>query len=145
MKDFLHLHRLDDPDEKTRSLSTLTLYRGGKAVYTCRALELPWKDNQRGVSCIPLGLYPVRHYQSATRGHILAVDNVPGRQLIRVHPGNYTKDTEGCILPGTAFGDADGDGHRDVLNSRVAMNALLDLVPTGGCSLLVTADKLWND
>jgi hypothetical protein len=26
--------------------------------------------------------------------------NVPGRDFIEIHPGNSSKDTEGCILPG---------------------------------------------
>jgi hypothetical protein len=44
--------------------------------------------------------------------------NVPGYEGVRIHPGNYAKDTEGCLLPGS------GVGEDMVLNSRATFAKL---------------------
>jgi len=66
-------------------------------------LELPWKDNEKRVSCIPKGVYEVkkRHTEESKYKyehlHILDVEN---RELILLHIGNYPKNSKGCILLG---------------------------------------------
>ena len=55
-------------------------------------LELPWKDNEKRVSCIPKGVYEVkkRHTEESKYKyehlHILDVEN---RELILMHQLNY--------------------------------------------------------
>jgi hypothetical protein len=69
-------------------------------------LELPWKNNANEISCIPTGQYPVAFRNdpgSKYKYRHLHVRNVPGRQWILVHKGNFPKDTLGCILPGLTF------------------------------------------
>jgi hypothetical protein len=71
----------------------------------CYTLEPPWKDNQRLVSCIPPGTYPLslRYSPRFTPkyGHkLIQVSNVPNRDDILIHIGNFYKDTEGCIMVG---------------------------------------------
>ena len=89
----------------------------------CDTLELPWKDNQRGVSCIPIGEYKVRFRyprESATREYLhLLVKDVPNRDYILFHRGNSAKDTRGCILVGQ------GSQHNKVNNSTLAMDLLM--------------------
>ena len=75
-------------------------------------LELPWRDNARGVSSIPDGWYEIeRRVSSLTTvqrhgGWTWEVKNVPGRSGILFHAGNTTRDTRGCILIGkTIFND----------------------------------------
>jgi len=66
-------------------------------------LELPWKDNQKRVSCIPKGVYEVkkRHTQkSKYKYEHLHILDVPDRELILMHIGNYPKNSKGCILLG---------------------------------------------
>lgn len=66
-------------------------------------LELPWKDNEKRVSCIPKGVYEVkkRHTEESKYKyehlHILDVEN---REMVLMHVGNYPKNSKGCILLG---------------------------------------------
>lgn len=67
-------------------------------------LELPYKDNQKSISCIPTGQYNVRlrlARESATRDYLhLLVQDVPNRSYILFHRGNTSSDSRGCILLG---------------------------------------------
>lgn len=97
----------------------------------CDTLELPWKNNERRISCIPAGVYPVRvrkAKESATRKYLhLLVEEVPDRDYILFHRGNYPKDTKGCILVGK------GSQQDKVNNSRLAMDLLMkEIIHLGG-------------
>ncbi len=61
---------------------------------------------------IPAGFYPVTLTMSPRFGEVLPlIGNVVGRTGIRIHAGNYPRDTAGCILVGVAStGDADTHG-----------------------------------
>ena len=52
---------------------------------------------------IPAGFYPVTLTMSPRFGEVLPlIGNVVGRTGIRIHAGNYPRDTAGCILAGVA-------------------------------------------
>jgi hypothetical protein len=71
-----------------------------------------------GVTAIPEGTYEVQVTYSNRFGKDMPlVVNVPGYDGIRIHPGNYAVDTEGCLLPGT------GVSLDMVTNSRIAFEA----------------------
>lgn len=90
-------------------------------VYICDTLELPWKDNQRNISCVPEGLYDINYNKSPKHGDSVHVKEVPGRAGILIHAGNTTKDTEGCILVGTK--------NRNMLvDSRKALKQVLEIL-----------------
>ena len=91
-------------------------------------LELPWKQNQRRISCIPEGAYRCIPHTSPKFGRCFWLQDVPGRSEILIHPGNFTSQILGCILPGTGHADINGDGITDVVSSRVAMSLLLNLL-----------------
>lgn len=63
-------------------------------------LELPWRDNQHDISCIPLGKYVCKKFNSTKFGLTFEVRNVPNRSGILFHAGNEAADTHGCILLG---------------------------------------------
>ena len=85
-------------------------------------LERPWLDNKNNVSCIPKGVYKCVRWKSAKYANAWHVQNVPSREAILIHVGNFPKDTEGCILVGTEF------GKDSVLNSKVALAKLNGLM-----------------
>jgi hypothetical protein len=82
-------------------------------------LELPWKDNARSESCIPPGNYKVSGHASPKFGKCYLVHDVPGRDGILFHVGNYPTDTQGCILVG------EGRTTRSVINSRLGLDRML--------------------
>ena len=99
--------------------------------WMCDTLENPWLDNQRNISCIPEGEYPVRlrlPRESATRDYMhLLVKDVPNRDYILLHIGNSAKDTSGCILVGI------GSQQDFVSNSTLAMDLLIkEIINLGG-------------
>lgn len=88
----------------------------------CKTLELPWRDNQKGISCIPAGKYKLSPYPSSRFGEVYIVNDVPNRTGILIHTGNTASDIEGCILVGDSYGKL--NGKKAVLNSRQAFNLL---------------------
>ena len=97
----------------------------------CDTLENPYLDNQRNISCIPEGEYPVRirlPRESGTRDYMhLLVKDVKDRDYILFHIGNTAKDTSGCILVGL------GSQQDVVNNSRLAMDLLMkEIINLGG-------------
>ena len=97
----------------------------------CDTLENPWLDNQRRISCIPEGEYPVRlRYpkESGTKEYLhLLVQDVPDRDMVLVHIGNLPSHTQGCLLVGL------GTQQNVVNNSRLAMDLLMkEILNLGG-------------
>ena len=119
-------------DTFTKESTIGELFLNGERL--CDTLENPWKDNQRNVSCIPEGIYPVRlrlPRESATRDYIhLLVKDVKDRDYILIHIGNTAKDTSGCILVGL------GSQQDVVQNSRLAMDLLIkEIINLGGTNI----------
>lgn len=101
-----------------------------EVVYDCETLELPWKDNQRNISCIPEGAYQVEKRYSKKFGWHFHITDVDGRKWILIHSGNFYTQIRGCVLVGNALGDIDNNGIRDVLNSRDTLADLLGVLPS---------------
>lgn len=99
----------------------------------CKTLELPWKGNQRNISCIPTGSYFAKwNFWSSKLKSTYLLSNVPIRSGIRIHGGNYAgsnnplsghSDIQGCILLGSAFSDINKDGIVDIINSTATVKA----------------------
>ena len=70
----------------------------------CYTIELPWKDNRKGKSCIPAGRYRLQDRYTPLRGNHIEVLNVPDRSSILFHPANDAlKELKGCIAPVSAL------------------------------------------
>lgn len=90
----------------------------------CVTLELPWRNNDRKISCIPTGLYTVNDYQSPSHGHVFKISDVPDRSNILIHTGNVRLDSQGCILVGKSFTSG------GIAQSRLALADLLTMLPS---------------
>jgi hypothetical protein len=73
--------------------------------YCCYSFELPWKLNEKYISCIPLGEY---HGYWDPEEEKYRIEPVEGRTGIQIHVGNSVKDTTGCICTGIHF-EEDGE------------------------------------
>ena len=92
----------------------------------CYTIELPWLGNQRRISCIPEGEYILQKRFSLKFKWHLHLMNVPGRDLILIHPANDAKrELLGCIAP---VNKHTGIGKGS--NSRKALEKLKTLVYT---------------
>lgn len=99
-------------------------------VYSCKTLELAWRENKKQLSCIPKGSYKASKWNSPKHGACFKIHNVEGRTNILIHAGNYKKQTLGCILVGERFKDLDGNRITDITNSKKTLNELIDLLPS---------------
>jgi len=110
------------------------------------SLELPWRNNEKGKSCIPEGEYIVRHrFSQKYKDHLIVLDaetkdHPYPRTFILIHPANYVSQLRGCIALGLGSIDMNGDEVLDVTNSRKACERLLDFVK--GDTSLIIIDKV---
>lgn len=96
--------------ESTEQGTFGSLLLGGK--FLCFTVELPWKENQRQISCIPAGTYDCEWVYSPKFGYCYAVKNVQHRSSILLHKGNFAGDvslgyksnSHGCLLPALKLG-----------------------------------------
>ena len=121
------LTRTDESEYGTFGVLVLGSFR-------CFTLELPWRGNRRCVSRIPAGTYAVAPYSSAKYRQALRVLDVPEREAILIHQGNWAGDREqgllcnvlGCILVGDRRGII--KGQPGLGNSVVTLGRLCKLV-----------------
>lgn len=79
---------------------------------TFATIELPWLNDIPDESCVPPGEYELSPYQSPEKGLVYRLHNpvlgvygfgtvpVGGRSAIEIHPGNWARQSLGCILIG---------------------------------------------
>lgn len=111
-------------DEK-ETLGTLTTQRpGSKNLWICKTLELGWHDNQKNISCIPMGKYLCKWTKSPAMSlkhgypfRTYEVQDVPDREGIRIHTANLFSELLGCIALGDAHKDINLDRELDVVHS----------------------------
>lgn len=90
--------------------------------------ELPWRDNKKGISCIPVGTYIASWFNSPKHGWCYQLKDVPNRNMIQIHSANYMADKssgkrselEGCIALGKSIGVL--NGQTAVLSSKQAIS-----------------------
>ena len=87
------------------------------------SLERIWKRNASQISSIPSGVYSAVVRKDGKIGWRLELIDVPGRENIQIHVGNWVFQTTGCILIGkeVVLGGA-------VLNSNKALKELRRLL-----------------
>ena len=136
----IYLTRLKDNGIET--LGYMNIVTGGQSL-SLQTLELPWKDNQSNISCIPIGVYAFEKWYSPTfKTTVIRLLHVPERSNILIHPANFVRQLRGCIAPGLSTKDIDGDGKIDVTKSRQALYNLLAIAPEKGFIHIENKQKL---
>jgi hypothetical protein len=114
------------------TLGHLFLFDDAEMIYHCVTLEPPWRDNRKKVSCIPEGDYKLTPRAPADSPKFkyphFIVGNTGERSCILMHRGNFSTQTQGCILVGWGFKDIDGDGEPDVVDSTATLTELVRLI-----------------
>lgn len=83
-----------DYSNPEKTTGTIMLPGFSKSITT---LELPWRDNQRNISCIPEGTYEVERDLHG-RHTWFKVNDVKDRSFIEIHEGYKPNHSAGCIL-----------------------------------------------
>jgi hypothetical protein len=113
--------------------------------------ELPWRENQQGISCIPGDVsYDGKIVCSHKFGEVYMVLNVPERSAILIHSGNLCGDRTkgfgshvlGCILLGNMLGIINGQ-QRAVLDSKAAVRRFMIATEGQPIILEVRNNGLW--
>lgn len=107
-------------------------------------LELPWRENQSEISCIPNGDYEAAYREHPKHGWCYEILNVPDRTSILIHAGNTVADSEGCVITGMRRG-TDGVSVED---SRAALADFMAAMNTRGYPTLPlhisTSTRRWD-
>lgn len=118
--------------ETDQTFGKLVLFDKDNVLLICDTLELKWMGNIKNLSCIPEGDYKVTKIIRPDGRNGLHILNVPKRDAILIHTGNYASgshvDVQGCILVGDGFKDINGDGHLDIVNSTKTFDTLFNLL-----------------
>ena len=112
------------------------LYRDGwtdgemliNGILVCRSIELRWAKNERNISCVQEGVYPVAIIQHPKFGECLQINGVKGRSGILVHVANDAqKELRGCIAPVFSL-SGNGKGQY----SRLALTYIIENLKNSG-------------
>lgn len=98
-----------------------------------KTLELPWRDNKTGLSCIPEGEYRAIWHESPSKGWVYWLQGAEPRTHVLIHSANFAGDKtlgwdaelEGCIALGLGVGtlkNHHGKDQRAITSSKVACN-----------------------
>lgn len=100
--------------EEHSKYGTFGILKINKQVF-CATLEPPDVANQPFESNIPAQQYFCRLINTPRFGWTYIVEDVPHRDAVLFHAGNWAEDTEGCIMVAQHFGKL--KAKRAVLNS----------------------------
>jgi len=118
----LRLERLPSKNEAT--IGTLFL-AGLKFCYTLEDVVRPAGVKVKGKTAIPSGRYEIIIDMSERfKRRMPLLLNIPDFEGVRIHSGNVSEDTEGCILVGMDKGES------SIVRSREAFNKLFDILET---------------
>ena len=104
-----------DENQSTGSLIVLDKFR--QPIYISPCIERGDRNNERNVSNVPTGTYPLVWESSPKFGMAWELKDVPNRSECKIHAANMWDEINGCIAPGTYLGELNADGYYDTLAS----------------------------
>lgn len=111
--------------DKNQTTGTLLIINEkNQPVFGSLCIERGDRNNQRNVSRVPSGIYPlVWEWSPKFRRNLYELKNVPNRSECKIHPSNFWDQLNGCIAPGIKLKDLDRDGYYDVTSSTTTTRA----------------------
>ena len=134
------IYMVRDDCTPQRTLGTMRFEDG----FVCQTLEDPVREGEKvyGDTAIPLGTYRVTITRSKRFSKMLPLlHNVPNFGGVRLHSGNNTGHTTGCVLVGMS---RDADAGPDGLQIRDSRNAMNDVQPRIAAAL-ARGEQVWLD
>lgn len=103
-------------------------------------MELPWRENKKQLSCIPVGTYLCTWSRSPKFGMCYHLHGIPNRSSVLIHAANlagdvllgYDTQLQGCIAPCTKLGLLRNKAGAMQLAGLISRPALLKLEDWGG-------------
>ena len=107
--------------------------------FKCVTIELPWRDNETDMSCVPPGIYTCHWFESPKHGFCFQIMGVPGRTFVEIHAANlagdvakgYVSQLKGCCALGESIAvfpkgspPADSLDQMGVTSSRATIQAM---------------------
>lgn len=101
----------------------------------CYTMEKPWLKNQKGLSCVPAGLYDLIYRVSPSAGPTfylsnkrlgVTLDDESGRTYIQLDVANFEHELDGCIALGDDFDY--WNNKQAVTNSEDAKGIIMELL-----------------
>ena len=122
-----------DENQSTGSLIVLDKFR--QPIYISPCIERGDRNNEKNVSNVPTGTYPLVWENSPKFGMVWELKDVPNRSECKIHSANMWDEINGCIAPGTYLGELNADGYYDTMSSGDALKrfhlALTDVQEQG--------------
>lgn len=106
--------RRKSTDFGTPSSLTVIVPDSGLSIFSCDALELGWRNNAKGISCIIADTYNAsRVYSDHFHRQLWRLEDKWGRSACELHNGNFAGDVakgletqiHGCTLLGKSYGE----------------------------------------
>lgn len=105
------------------------------------SLELPWKENRTGISCVLPGIYTAKLvYSNHFQRMVYLFEGIPDRTAVEMHPANWAgdealgwhSDLRGCVAIGNGRGELayKGKPQAAILHSKDALDQFIEA--TGG-------------
>lgn len=97
------------------------------------------KRKVKGETAIPTGIYQVLiTYSPKYKKQMPLINNVKGYSGIRIHSGNTSKDTEGCLIVGK------NKEVGKVLESRITYNALFKKLIQANSKIIIDIQRKYT-
>lgn len=101
----------------------------GQILFWFKTLEREWNNNKIGASCVPEAVYNVEKRSSLIYGNHFILRDTEPRSYILIHAGNYSFQTNGCILVGAEHTFLNSALNLDITESRKTLDELLQILP----------------